>query len=196
MSHHNLHAAIARAVSLDDGARAGIDAAFAAVTCTRGHCLSAVGAPARYAYFLTAGALRAFFVDADGTERTIELSFEGDWAGDIGAFLTGAPVTVRLEALEDVRALRVGYDELERLLSEVPALEKYFRVLYAHAYASYTARLRQFITWTAAERYAHLVEHRASVLHRVPLRVVASYIGVTPESLSRIRREYGGGAHG
>ena len=183
---------VERVVVLTDSARAKLSAAFAPLECLPGEQLVRSGAASRYAYFLTAGALRTYFLDAEGTERTIELSFEGDWAGDINAFTSGKPTTLHLEALEATEVLRISYFDLERLLADVPQLEKYFRTLYSYAYASYTARLCQFIGTTATQRYTQFCERRAAVLHRVPQKIIASYIGVTPESLSRIRRGLNG----
>ena len=161
---------------------------FRTVAHKRGTLLAGPGSGGRYAWFVATGALRSYLVDEDGQERTLELSLEGAWVGDIDAFLTGRPSRLYVEVTEDAELHRIAYHDLEILLQSVPDLERYFRILYSYAYSAYFKRMTQLLSWPARRRYEHLREHQPELLERFPLKIIASYLGITPESLSRIRR--------
>jgi CRP-like cAMP-binding protein len=143
----------------------------------------------RYIYFIEKGALRSFTVDKDGVEHIIQLGLEDHWIGDLFSFITQVPGNVSIEAIEDSEILLLPHHELETLYGQVPALERYFRQLFQRAYVSLQQRLSSTISQNAEERYRLLVSDFPQIAARIPLIYIASYLGITPESLSRIRKQ-------
>lgn len=146
------------------------------------------GEISRYMYFVEKGCLRSYTVDKEGTEHIIQLVVEEHWVGDLYSFITQTPGTVNIEAIEDTEVFLLSYQDLEKLYEEIPALEKFFRKLFQRAYVSLQQRLNSVQTISAEERYRQLIQHRPQIIKRVPLIYIASYLGITPESLSRIRK--------
>ena len=143
----------------------------------------------RYIYFIEKGALRSFTVDKDGVEHIIQLGLEDHWIGDLFSFITQVPGNVSIEAIEDSEILLLPHHELETLYGQVPALERYFRQLFQRAYVSLQQRLSSTVSQNAEERYRLLVNDFPQIAARIPLIYIASYLGITPESLSRVRKQ-------
>lgn len=142
----------------------------------------------RYMYFVEKGCLRSYTVDKEGVEHVIQLVLEEHWVGDLYSFITQSQGTVNIEAIEDTEVFLLSYQDLEKLYDEIPALEKFFRKLFQRAYVTLQQRLNSVQSISAEERYRELIELRPQLLKRVPLIYIASYLGITPESLSRIRK--------
>jgi CRP-like cAMP-binding protein len=143
----------------------------------------------RYIYFIEKGALRSFTVDKDGVEHIIQIGLEGHWIGDLSSFITQAHGNVSIEAIEDSEILLLPHHDLERLYEQVPALERYFRQLFQRAYVSLQQRLSSTVSQNAEERYRLLVSDFPQIAARIPLIYIASFLGITPESLSRVRKQ-------
>ncbi|GAA4454561.1 Crp/Fnr family transcriptional regulator [Nibrella saemangeumensis] len=139
--------------------------------------------------FVEKGALYAYSLDSKGSSRVIQFAFEGWWIADLYSFFTQEPSSLHIEALEDSEVLLLEREQHQRLLEEVPAYETYTRILYQNAYVALQRRVEGTLGLTAEEKYARLLEQHPATLQRVPLHLVASYLGVTPETLSRIRRQ-------
>jgi CRP-like cAMP-binding protein len=139
--------------------------------------------------FVNRGCLRSFSVDARGSERVWQLATEDHWIADLYSFTTQKPSELTIEALEASDVLLLHHRDVEPLLREIPALETYFRKLYQNAYVATQQRLNAAYSASAEERYRELIEHQPQIIRRVPLLHIASYLGITPESLSRIRRQ-------
>jgi CRP-like cAMP-binding protein len=147
------------------------------------------GDVSRYIYFIEKGALRSFTIDKEGTEHVIQLGLEGHWIADLSSFITQVPGNISIEAIEDSEVLLLPHRELELLYNEVPALERYFRHLYQRAYVGLQQRLNTAVSLNAEDRYRMLIHDFPQVAARIPLIYVASFLGITPESLSRIRKQ-------
>lgn len=142
----------------------------------------------RYMYFVEKGCLRSYTVDQEGIEHVVQLVVEDHFVGDLYSFITQTPGTVNIEAIEDTEVLLLSYTDLELLYEEIPALERFFRKLFQRAYVSVQQRLNSAQHISAEERYRELIRLRPEIVKRVPLIYIASYLGITPESLSRIRK--------
>lgn len=143
----------------------------------------------RYLYFVEKGALRSFTTDKDGGEHVLQLAIEDHWVGDLYSFLTQTPAKVTIEAIEDSELLLLPHLELEALFEKIPSLERYFRQLYQRAYVSLQQRYNSAVSNTAEDRYRLLINEFPQIATRIPLIYIASYLGITPESLSRIRKQ-------
>ena len=153
----------------------------------KGQALIEAGEPDRYLAFVTAGCLRAFSVDEKGEEHVVQFALEEWWISDLYSFLTGKPAQLTIEALEDSDVLLIDANAYEKLCTTVPAFERYFRILLQNNYIATHRRLLASISMSAEERYLQLIAEYPPIIQRVALRHIASYLGITPEALSRIR---------
>ena len=146
----------------------------------------------RYTVFVEKGLLRSFTVDEKGAEHILQFSLEGWWAADLYSFLTEEPSPYYMEALEDSELLLITKPNWDRLLEEVPAFERYFRILIQNNLIATQRRLIGSFSETAEEKYTRLLKEFPDIVQRVPQHMIASYIGITRETLSRIRGKIGG----
>ncbi|MGL1887925.1 MAG: Crp/Fnr family transcriptional regulator [Reichenbachiella sp.] len=147
------------------------------------------GEVCHYIYFVKQGCLRSFSIDNKGVEHVSQLAFEQHWISDLYSFLTKTNSTLFIESLEETELLRLSSDALNRLYEKVPVLEKYFRMLFQSAYVAQTRRLNETLIQPADTRYQSLIQGHPDVNQRIPLIHIASYLGIMPESLSRIRKK-------
>jgi len=114
---------------------------------------------------------------------------EGWWMGDIYSFVSGEPSGYNIDAIEDAELLMITLDGFEQMMVKVPRMERYFRILFQNNIISKERRLISSISYSAEEKYLRLAESSPELLQRIPLNLVASYLGITPETLSRIRKK-------
>ncbi|KJF45055.1 Crp/Fnr family transcriptional regulator [Draconibacterium sediminis] len=143
----------------------------------------------KYIYFVIKGCLRSYYVDAKGIEHIYQIRLDNSWISDLESFFSQRPSKYYIETLEDSELLRISFDRLEQLYSEVPKLERYFRILFQKAYINALERLNATMWESAVDRYNNMLKEHADIFQRVPLVYIASYLGITPESLSRIRKK-------
>lgn len=143
----------------------------------------------RYIYFVEKGALRSFTIDKEGVEHVVQLALEDHWVADLSSFVTQKPGNISIEAIEDTEVLLLPHHGLEVLYNQVPAMERYFRQLFQRAYVNAQHRFNSTVSQNAEERYRQLLSDLPAVAARVPLTYIASYLGITPESLSRVRKQ-------
>ena len=150
------------------------------------------GEVCRYLAFVTTGNLRSYTIDAKGEEHIVQFAFEGWWISDLYSYLTGQPTTYFIDALEDTDVLLIEAGLYDKLCSSIHKFERYFRFLLQNNYIASHRRILASISLSAEERYLQLLEQHPAIVQRVPLRSIASYLGITPEALSRIRRRISG----
>jgi len=142
----------------------------------------------KYMYFVEKGLLREYYLDEKGEDITIQFGFEEHWVGDLYSYFSGEKSNLNVEALEDTQFLYLARDDFERALLSIPKLERFFRLLIQKAYVTTQQRLARIFTEDAAERYYNLVKRRPDIISRVPQYHIASFLGIKPQSLSRIRK--------
>ena len=142
-----------------------------------------------YTIFVENGLLRSYTIDDKGAERTLQFAMEGWWAGDLYSFLTGEASAYNIEALENSSLLLINKTSWELLLEEVPAFERFFRIQIQNNLIVTQRRLMVSLTDTAEEKYVKLLNAYPDIVKRVPQHMIASYIGITRETLSRIRKQ-------
>ncbi len=138
--------------------------------------------------FVEKGCLRAFAVDEKGNEIVMQFAIEDWWISDMNSFLTGEPSRLAIEALEDCELLLLDSESLERLCDDIPKFDRFFRLLLQANLIATQKRVGLSLCATAEERYINFIESHPNISQRVSLRHIASYLGITPESLSRIRK--------
>jgi CRP-like cAMP-binding protein len=143
----------------------------------------------KYTIFVESGLLRTFTIDEKGTEYILQFAFEGWWMGDIYSFLTDEPSVYNIEALENCELLLLTRPSWELLLNRIPVFERYFRILIQNNLIATQRRLMGSMSKTAEEKYTGLLDKFPGCLQRLPQHMIASYLGITPETLSRIRSQ-------
>lgn len=146
------------------------------------------GSVCNYVYFVNSGALRMFYLE-DGKDITRFFTFEHRFASALTSFLTRRPSLENVQALEDAQLLRLSYDDLQLLYGEFPAWQELGRKVLEVAYITSTQRIEALICLDATQRYLKLLETYPGILQRVPQYHIATYLGIEPETLSRIRRK-------
>ncbi len=141
----------------------------------------------KYTTFVTNGLLRSYTIDNKGTEHILQFAFEGWWMGDLYSFLTNEQSIFNIEAIEDCELLLITKPSWELLLEKIPAFERYFRILIQNNLIATQRRLMGNLSETAEEKYIKLMKNFPGCLMRVPQHMIASYLGITRETLSRIR---------
>lgn len=141
----------------------------------------------KYNTFVSKGLLRSYTIDDKGTEHILQFAFEGWWIGDIYSFITENPSNFNIEALEDCELLLITKPSMDILFEKVPKFERYFRILIQNNLIATQRRLMGTLSETAEEKYTNLMNNFPGCLQRVPQHMIASYLGITRETLSRIR---------
>ena len=143
----------------------------------------------KYVAFVEKGMLRSYTIDDKGNDHIMQFAFEGWWIADQYSFLTGEPAVYTIDALEDCELLLLSKQAEDELLKKIPAFEKYFRLLLQNSLIATQRRLISSLSQTAEERYQQLIHVCPTIPQRVPQHMMASFLGITPETLSRIRKQ-------
>ena len=141
----------------------------------------------KYTAFVEKGMLRTYTIDEKGNEPILQFSMEGWWVADLYSFFTGEPSQFNVEALEDCELLLITEPSWNILLEKIPAFERYFRILIQNNLIATQRRLMGTMIETAEEKYLKLVKNFPGCIQRVPQHMIASYLGITRETLSRTR---------
>ena len=145
------------------------------------------GQTSQRTFFVGTGCLRIFFITEAGQEATRYLAFENNFATALCSFISNAPSYESIQALEPTELLYITHHDFYRLLEEIPAWEKFYRHYLENAYVTNTNRLMSFLTADATERYRQLLETNPKIVQRLPNRIVASYLNLSQETLSRLK---------
>lgn len=141
----------------------------------------------RQTTFVEKGSLFSFSIDSKGNQQVLRFAFEGWWIGDLRSFFTGSRSTLNIKVLEDSELLVLDKENHEKLLEEIPAYEHYHRIILQNALVAMQCRVENALGLSAEEKYSRLIKRSPEFMNRVPLNLVASYLGVSPETLSRVR---------
>ncbi len=147
------------------------------------------GSVCRHLAFVNSGCLREYTVDHKGDEHIIQFAIEDWWISDLNSFLSGMPTTHNIDALQDSDVLLLDSSVRERLFEAVPRIERFFRLLLEANYVATHKRINETLSASAEERYLAFLKTYPNLVELVPQNQIASYLGITPQSLSRIRKE-------
>lgn len=140
-----------------------------------------------YRNYVAKGAFRSYFIDNDGKDHTVQIAMEDWFVSDFYSYITQTPATLFVEALEDSLIYQMKYDDIEGLCKEIHALSEYFRITTERAFAYSRKRALANLSMSAEERYLDMLERYPDIILRVPQKVIASYLGMSPEFMSKIR---------
>lgn len=149
--------------------------------------LSKPGDICPYEAYVVKGLVRTYFINDKGDEVTIHFAKEDWWVGDIASFSLQRPSVLSIETLEDTYILAITYSEKEKLFKEKPLFERVFRMMIQRTHAFMLNRLVSVLSSSADVRYKEFIERYPDVPQRVPQHYIASYLGISPEFLSKIR---------
>ncbi|HEY1008644.1 MAG TPA: Crp/Fnr family transcriptional regulator [Daejeonella sp.] len=162
---------------------------FAERTIKRRGFILQEGDVCRHFTFVVKGCFRMYAIDKAGKEHNIQFSAENDWIADLSSFYSERPSGVYIEAIEPSSILQIKHSELLHLYTTYPKFDRNFRIIIEHKYIALQKRVLQNISSTAEERYLSFLEEYPHLANRLPNTQIASYIGVTPEFLSKIRKD-------
>lgn len=140
-------------------------------------------------FFVTKGCLRLFFTDQNGMEQTMQFALEQWWMTDLDAFRSGRSSAYTIQALEAAEVLAIDAKGYALLLEKLPLMECYFRRIYERAYAAALLRVQMISRMPKNEFYELFATKYPDFIQRVPQKILASFLGFTPEYLSELRKK-------
>jgi CRP-like cAMP-binding protein len=155
----------------------------------RKHYLLQQGQICKNLAFVEKGILKSYLVNHNGNENILQFAFEGWWMADLASFLTGEPCDLDIDAIEDTELLLITKSSWDDLILRVPKFERYFRILVENSLVATQKRLLHSISQPAEKRYLNFLATYPGCLEKVPQYMVASYLGITRETLSRLRKQ-------
>ncbi len=155
----------------------------------KGTHLLGEGGTSQVSYFVSRGLLRVFTLDAKGKEHVIQFAPEDWWIGDRGSMYFNRPAAFNIDVLEDSEVVLLSRSFMDHAQAVCPGFAAYHVQLLHNAAWHMQNRINQLLAATAEERYLHFIHLYPDLTLRIPQWMIASYLGITPESLSRVRRE-------
>lgn len=146
----------------------------------------------RHYTFIVKGCFKMYGVDERGMEHNIQFAAENDWIADIGSFHSKKPSKLFIEAVEPSEFIQIEQQDLYFLYINIPKLDRIFKVIVENKYVELQNRVLQNISSTAQQRYVNFLEQYPTLASRLPNVQIASYLGITPEFLSKIRKDLSG----
>lgn len=173
---------------LSTGALKNMRAVLNRVELPKGEFLITEGKICQHVYFLEKGCLRGFY-NLDGKEITYWFAFENNFVTSFFSFITRKPCVENVQAIEDSTLWAISHEHLQQLYDRHPDIERLGRIMHERYYVMLEERFLSNHFKEARERYDNLMNHSPHILQRVPLGYIASYLGITQETLSRIRNK-------
>lgn len=180
---------IERKVSLTDNEFAPVAELFTVKKLAKKQLLHRQGAVCRYESFVVSGCLKSYHTDEQGYSHVLRFSVEDWWAGDLESFVHQTPSAFSIEAVEPVTLLVIDKPNLQLLYERAPKLETFFRILNENALIATSQRVIKNLSLPAKERYRLFRAAYPQLEQRVPLKDIASYLGITPVFLSKLRND-------
>lgn len=147
------------------------------------------GDTCKYESFVLSGCLKTFYIDSEGQEHIVMFAVENWWTADLGSFISQTPADYNVQCLENSVLAQVRFEDLQQLYLNIPKMERFFRIIIEKAFVSSQKRVTQNFSLPAKERYLKFREQYPQIEQRVPQYMIASYLGITKEFLSKIRHQ-------
>ncbi|WP_028295613.1 Crp/Fnr family transcriptional regulator [Olivibacter sitiensis] len=189
MSHQLLHE-VYRYPSLSQSDLEKIMAQHKRISFPKHKHLLKAGQMANAYYIIESGLVRSYLYDFNDNEITTDFILEGEIANEVASLFQRIPTKIYMQALTDVTAWKIDFDIFQELFLSIPALTEWGRAWMTTQLVLCKKRATEMITDSAAQRYAQLMKEKPQIIQLAPLKHVASYLGVTDTSLSRIRKEF------
>jgi CRP-like cAMP-binding protein len=180
-------------VKLTDGDKQAISEFFTFKKIRRKQYILEEGDICKNLTFINKGLLKAYRLDDKGNEHITVFGWEGWWISDFKSFVNQQPAKLFIDAVEDSELLTISREKYEQLTLDVPVMDRYFRILYENSLVTKDERLISSNSYTAEEKFQRLFSYYPEIVQRVPQHLVASYLGLAPATLSRIRKKLASG---
>jgi CRP-like cAMP-binding protein len=191
--HEQLDNTLRMKVSLTEEEWASVKSFFIPKKLRKRQYLLNAGDVCQYFCFVEKGLLRSFSVDAHANEHVVQFALEGWWISDMGSFLSGDNSIYNIEALEDAELLLLTKQAMDEMLNQISKMERYFRMLMQNNIVVLQRRILGTLSLSAEEKYKRMMLLYPDILQRSPQQYVASFLGITPETLSRVRKQVSSG---
>ncbi|REC80578.1 Crp/Fnr family transcriptional regulator [Chryseobacterium elymi] len=140
--------------------------------------------------YIVSGTLKAFYINADtGNEEILYFAIDDWWATDMESFRKQRPSIYNIQALEKTELLQISYHSFQKMLEQIPSLERYFRIILESYLGALQKRIIYNHIYTAEYRYLDFLQTYPKIAAKIPQYLIASYLGISPEFLSRIRKK-------
>jgi CRP-like cAMP-binding protein len=147
------------------------------------------GDVSKYMVFIEKGAMRSYFVDGKGVEFITQFATEGNFIGDIGSYMSGEPSIYNIDALEESELVLISKASQLELVEKLPKYDQFLHLQLQMGFVNLQSRLLDIISLNTEQRYLKLIAHCPDIVRRIPQHMIASFLGTTPETLSRIRKQ-------
>lgn len=137
--------------------------------------------------FVIKGCMHMYFIDDKGHERTVQFAIDNWWMTDYLAYHKNEVSKFYIQTIEETQLLAISYSKQEQLLTRFPELEKYFRIIYQISYGASIMKMKYLLEFSKEEIYFHFTNHFPDFAQKVPQYLIASFLGLTPEYVSKIR---------
>ncbi len=141
----------------------------------------------KFSGFVIKGCTKTFYVDDEGQEHVVMFSIEDWWTSDMGSYITQKPADFNVQCLENTELIHFSYENQEQMLREIPKLERFFRIIIERAFVASQKRIVRNMSMSAKDRYLLFRKEYPKIEQRIPQYLIASYLGITKEFLSKIK---------
>ena len=155
----------------------------------KGQYLVQQGDVCKYSCFVISGCTKTFYMDEAGQEHIMMFSIEDWWTSDMSSFINQTPADFNIQFLENTELIMFPHDNIEALYSQIPKLERLFRQIIEKAFIASQKRIVRNLSMTAKEKYLYFKNQYPEIEQRIPQYMVASYLGITKEFLSKIKSQ-------
>lgn len=162
---------------------------FTKETFKKGSIILQNGDKVKEQYYVLKGCLRTFFIDENGKEHTIQFAINDWWISDYIGYFSETNSVLTIECIEDAVLLKVAKENVEKTYNQIPKIERFFRKKMERSFVSFQKRILANLSQSAKERYQSFIRTYPNIEKHVKNYHIASYLGITTESLSRIRKE-------
>ena len=176
-------------VSLTEEEKIELQSFFSVTKLKRKQYLLQEGNVCTHLSFVSQGLLKSYFVDEKGGQHINMLAFEGWWISDFKSFINQEKAVLNIDAVEDTELLRISLEDYDRLMLKIPVMDRYFRILYQNSLVTKDYRLIASNSYTAEEKYLEFSRKNSEIIKRIPHNLIASFLGLAPETVSRIRKK-------
>tara|TARA_R110002049_G_scaffold202967_3_gene373465 strand:+ start:580 stop:1164 length:585 start_codon:yes stop_codon:yes gene_type:complete len=153
----------------------------------KGQYIVQQGDVCKYECFVISGCTKTFHVDDSGQEHIVMFSIENWWTSDMGSFITQTPADYNIQCIDNTELIMFSFDVIEELYTEIPKLERFFRLIIERALVASQKRIVRNFSLSAKDRYLYFTNQYPKIEKLIPQYMVASYLGITKEFLSKIK---------
>jgi CRP/FNR family transcriptional regulator, anaerobic regulatory protein len=184
-----LYAHIAQNLNLTEDLKLTIEQHFTLLQVSKNTIIEEEGKVPQHLYFVNEGYLRSFYYDNDGDEITTYLATPEQYMASFLAVSQQKISTENLETITDCSLLKINREDFLKIIEQYPDFRQYSLQIFEHSFSQMNQRANDLATLTAEQRYTQLLNNQGNILQNVPIQYIASFLGIKPQSLSRIRKQ-------